>query len=47
MDDPAIRATGQLNEYAATGRRDERSMGEIMRDIMGQVRTCVGFLGTG
>ncbi len=41
MDDPAIRATGQLGEYASTGPRDERSIGEIMRDIMGHAQEII------
>ena len=33
MDDPASKATGQLGAYASIS-RDERTMGEIMRDIV-------------
>ena len=40
MDDPAIRASGQLGEYASMN-RDERTMGEIMRDILAHAQDII------
>ena len=38
MDDPAKKVTGQLGEYATTGRREERSMDEIVSDMVANAR---------
>jgi uncharacterized membrane protein YqjE len=40
MEDPAIRATGQLGEYASVS-REERTMGQIVRDIAAQAEEIV------
>lgn len=41
MDEIGKRSTGQLGEYATTGRVDERSMGEIMHDIVGHAQEII------
>jgi uncharacterized membrane protein YqjE len=41
MDDIGKRAAGQLGDYATAGRSEERSMGDIMRDIMAHAQEII------
>jgi uncharacterized membrane protein YqjE len=41
MNNPAIRATGQLGEYASAGRPEARTIGEIMGDIVAHAQEII------